>query len=106
MAMTHLTGPQVARADTKYSVSFTELRQEAQVATKGIEDATRALEARRKKFDESQRKLSEKLAELEVADEELAKVRGPLSDLVEFMYQDPTQNDLGQFLLSGDAQGA
>jgi D-alanyl-D-alanine carboxypeptidase len=107
--MMSLTAPQQAAqadmTDTKDPISLTELRKEAQVATKGIEDATRALEARRKQFDESQQKLSDKLAQLQIADQQLAKVRGPLSDMVEYLYQDPTQNDLGQFLLSGDAQG-
>ncbi len=82
--------------------TLTELRREAQQASKGIEDATQALVSRQKDFDASQRQLAAKLNQLQAANLALAKVRKPLSDLVEFVYQDPSVNDLGPFFVGGN----
>ncbi|WP_214111086.1 D-alanyl-D-alanine carboxypeptidase family protein [Acrocarpospora catenulata] len=86
--------------------TLTELRREAEQATKGIEQATKALVARQKEFDSSVRQLEGKLTELRDADTELALVRRPLSDLVEYMYQNPSSGGLGPVLFGGEGANA
>ncbi|GIH28511.1 hypothetical protein Aph01nite_68210 [Acrocarpospora phusangensis] len=86
--------------------TLTELRREAEKATKGIEQATKALVASQKEFDTSVRQLEGKLTQLRTADAQLALVRRPLSDLVEYIYQDPSSSGLGPLLTSGSGQNA
>lgn len=83
--------------------TLTELRREAQQASKRIEDATKALVARQKGFDSSQRELAAKLTQLQEANLALAKVRKPLSALVEYIYEDPMVNGIGPLFVGSDA---
>ncbi|WP_285709195.1 D-alanyl-D-alanine carboxypeptidase family protein [Microtetraspora sp. NBRC 16547] len=85
----------------KDPANLTELRREAQKAFKGIEDANRTLKARQKQFDAVQKQVATKLTQLQVANQQLAKVRKPLSEIVEFIYQDPTANSMA-FFPNGD----
>ncbi|GII94906.1 D-alanyl-D-alanine carboxypeptidase family protein [Sinosporangium siamense] len=81
---------------------LTELRRQAEKAAKELEEATKALEQRRSKIRNSQKVLEGKLRALDVAEDALAKVRQPLSEVVAFIYQQPGANDFGAFL-SGDS---
>ncbi|WP_157530459.1 D-alanyl-D-alanine carboxypeptidase family protein [Microtetraspora niveoalba] len=99
---TDATPAAAAVVPLKEPTNLTELRREAQKAFKGIEDANRTLKARQKQFDTLQKQVVGKLAQLQVADQELAKVRGPLSEIVEYIYQDPSVNSMGSFFPSGD----
>ncbi len=86
----------------KEPTNLTELRREAQKAFQGIEDANRALKARQKQFDALEKRVAAKLTQLQGADQELAKIRQPLSEIVEYLYQDPAANSMGSFLPAGD----
>ncbi|MBB4937710.1 Skp family chaperone for outer membrane proteins [Streptosporangium album] len=86
-------------------VNLTELRREAEKASKDLEGATKALEQRRANIQASQKALTAKLRELQVADKAFAQVRQPLSDLVGQLYQQSTGSDMAGFL-SGEADGA
>ncbi|MEV0974832.1 D-alanyl-D-alanine carboxypeptidase family protein [Microtetraspora glauca] len=86
----------------KAPANLTELRREAQKAFKGIEDANRTLKARQKQFDALQKQVTTKLTQLQAANQQLAKVRRPLSEIVEYVYQDPTANGMGAFFPTGD----
>lgn len=83
-------------------VNLTELRREAEKASKDLEGATKALEQRRAKIQASQKQLTAKLRELQVADRAFAQVRQPLSDIAGRLYQQSTGSDLAG-LLSGNA---
>ncbi|MEW9533119.1 D-alanyl-D-alanine carboxypeptidase family protein [Microbispora sp. NPDC049125] len=78
--------------------SLTELRRQAQLAYKGIEDATKTLEARQKQFEASQKQLATTLTKLQTATRQLNKMRKPLSDLVSSLYQDPSMSGISPFL--------
>lgn len=86
-------------------ITLNDLRREAQKATADIESATRALVKRQKALDESQRVLAAKLNDLQEANQELAKVRQPLSELVQSLYQAPAATDLSNFF-SGKEQAS
>ncbi|MEZ0073309.1 D-alanyl-D-alanine carboxypeptidase family protein [Planotetraspora sp. GP83] len=91
-----------AKAKGKDPGSLSELRRQAQQAFKGIEDANKALVARQKQFDASQKQLVAKLTQLQAATQALAKMRKPLSDLVESIYQDPSTTGLGPLFTQSD----
>src|SRR5690606_11681547 len=82
-----------------------ELRRQAQKATADIEAATRALVNRQKALEESQKKLAAKLNQLQQANRELARMREPLSELVQSLYQVPTIGGLSSFM-SGNEQAS
>lgn len=91
------------RDPKKDPVDLNGLRREAQKATADIEAATKALVGRQKALDESQKQLVAKLNDLQVADRELAKVRQPLSELVQSLYQAPAGTDFSN-LFSGEEE--
>ncbi len=94
-----------AKDPKKDPVSLNDLRREAQKATADIEAATKALVGRQKALDESQKQLAGKLGALQVANQELAKVRQPLSELVQSLYQAPAATDMSNFF-SGKEQSS
>ncbi|MER5426828.1 D-alanyl-D-alanine carboxypeptidase family protein, partial [Streptosporangium roseum] len=79
-------------------VNLTELRREAEKASKDLEGATKALEQRRAKIQSSQKELTAKLRELQVAEKAFAQVRQPLSDIVGQLYQQSAGSDVAAFL--------
>lgn len=79
-------------------VNLTELRREAEKASKDLEGATKALEQRRAKIQASQKELTAKLRELQVAEKAFAQVRQPLSDIVGQLYQQSAGSDVAAFL--------
>ncbi|WP_189243814.1 M15 family metallopeptidase [Planobispora rosea] len=78
--------------------SLTELRREAEKASKDLEVATRALEERRAEIQASERELTGKLRELQEAERAFAQVRQPLSEIVGVLYQQSGSNGLESFL--------
>lgn len=86
----------------KDPTSLTELRRQAERAYKGLEDATKVLEVRRKRYAAAQKQLAAKLTQLQKATQELNKLRRPLSDLAAVIYQDPTMTGISPFTASGD----
>ncbi|WP_326645026.1 D-alanyl-D-alanine carboxypeptidase family protein [Streptosporangium sp. NBC_01755] len=83
-------------------VNLTELRREAEKATKDLEAATKALEQRRTQIRDSEKQLTAKLRELQVAERAFEQVRQPLSDLVGLLYQQPISGEVAGFL-SGES---
>jgi LAS superfamily LD-carboxypeptidase LdcB len=92
-------------SEAKAHTDLNALRRQAQQATADLEAATKALVKRQKSLDSSQKELSRKLAALQVADRALAKAREPLSDLVEYLYQQPAGGNLTVFFSGADASG-
>ncbi|MFC0862710.1 D-alanyl-D-alanine carboxypeptidase family protein [Sphaerimonospora cavernae] len=90
----------------KDPTTLTELRRQAQQAYKGIEDATKVLKSRQKRFESTQKQLAAKLTQLQAATQELNKLRRPLSDLVQGIYQDPAMTGISPFTASGDDTAA
>ncbi|WP_433245854.1 D-alanyl-D-alanine carboxypeptidase family protein [Streptosporangium sp. CA-135522] len=86
-------------------VNLTELRREAEKASKDLEGATKALEQRRAQVRTSQKELTAKLRELQVAERAFAQVRQPLSDIVGQLYQQSMSSGLAGFL-SGKSDAA
>ncbi|WP_433498117.1 D-alanyl-D-alanine carboxypeptidase family protein [Sphaerimonospora sp. CA-214678] len=93
-------------AEGKDPTTLTELRRQAQQAYQGIEDATKVLKSREKRFESSQKRLAAKLTQLQAASQELNKLRKPLSDLIQVIYQDPAMSGVSPFTASGDDSGA
>lgn len=91
------------REAAKDPIGLNDLRRQAQKATADIEAATKALVGRQKALDGAQRQLAAKLAKLQEANRELAKVRQPLTELVQALYQVPATGDLSNFF-SGEEQ--
>jgi len=89
----------------KEPTTLLELRRQAQKATADIEAATKALVNRQKALEESQKKLAAKLNQLQEANRELAKMREPLAELVQSLYQVPTIGGLSTFM-SGNEQAS
>ncbi|MDH2430472.1 D-alanyl-D-alanine carboxypeptidase family protein [Sphaerisporangium sp. TRM90804] len=81
---------------------LTELRREAEKSSKELAEATKALEKRQATLAESDKELKAKLQQLQVATVELSKVRKPLADLVQSLYQAPAGGDVVPFLSSED----
>jgi LAS superfamily LD-carboxypeptidase LdcB len=94
------SGYSAMRGPARDPANLNELRREAQKATADLDAATKELIRRQKALDASQKQLAQKLDDLQVANRELAKVRQPLSNLVEYLYQEPTGNDMS-ILFSG-----
>jgi D-alanyl-D-alanine carboxypeptidase len=94
-----------ARDAAREPTSLIELRREAQKATADLEAATQALVKRQKILGASQKRLTQKLAALQVADRELSKAREPLSNMVEYLYQQPAGGNLNIFFSGGDTSG-
>ncbi|WP_156045412.1 D-alanyl-D-alanine carboxypeptidase family protein [Herbidospora cretacea] len=97
---------QTQTAPKKDPATLTELRRDAEEAAKGIEAATKALVARQKEFDTSNKQLEAKLTQLRVADQQLARIRQPLSDLIELMYQNPASRNIGSLLTSRNGEAS
>jgi len=77
-------------AGPKPSVDSVEaLRRQADKARSELSKATKAWEDRKKQLDASQAKLKKTLADLGVADAELAKIREPLARLAANAYKEP-----------------
>lgn len=93
-------------AEGKDPTTLTELRRQAQQAYQGIEDATKVLKSRQKRFESSQKQLVAKLTQLQTASQQLSKLRKPLSDLIQVIYQDPAMSGISPFSASGDDSGA
>lgn len=96
--------PEASKAAKEPVVDLNGLRREAQKASNELEAATRALVKRQKELEASQRKLRDKLVQLRKAEQELDKVRQPLSDMVHYLYQQPPAAELLPLLSSGDAE--
>ncbi|GAA1519659.1 hypothetical protein GCM10009677_61160 [Sphaerisporangium rubeum] len=84
---------------------LTKLRREAEKASKGLAEATKALERRQATLVKADKELKGKLAELQKANVELSKLRKPLADLVQSLYQAPSGGDLAP-LFSGQEEGS
>lgn len=85
--------------------NLTELRKQAQRSAQELEDATKALEKRRAEFAAAEKELKEKLKRLEAAERQLARVRQPVSQLAEMLYQQPVGSEGAASFLAGDADG-
>ncbi|MDF5757610.1 D-alanyl-D-alanine carboxypeptidase family protein [Spongiactinospora sp. TRM90649] len=93
------TGGAVPRATLrKDPKDLAELRKEAELAARDLEEATKALESRRTQVKGADKDLTAKLRELQSADQALAKVRQPLSDMVQLLYQQAGSGEIAPFL--------
>ncbi|GGL19217.1 hypothetical protein GCM10007964_71550 [Sphaerisporangium melleum] len=82
--------------------NLTELRREAEKASQALADATKALEKRQATLAKADKDLKVKLEQLRTANLELAKVRQPLADLVQSLYQEPSGGDMAPFMNGDD----
>ncbi|MFI0424048.1 D-alanyl-D-alanine carboxypeptidase family protein [Spongiactinospora sp. 9N601] len=78
--------------------NLAELRKQAELAARDLEEATKALETRRAQVKEADKGLTAKLRELHRADRALAEVRQPLSDLVQLLYQQASGGEIAPFV--------
>ncbi|MER6946510.1 D-alanyl-D-alanine carboxypeptidase family protein [Nonomuraea sp. NPDC000554] len=90
------------RADPK---DLAELRKEAEQSAKELEDATKALEKRRADIAAAEKELKTKLTALRTAEQKVAQIRQPVSQLAELLYEQPLGADGIAPFLSGDATG-
>jgi zinc D-Ala-D-Ala carboxypeptidase len=114
MAMTSMltmtsSGTAQARSVTQAVVAhgqdpgkLTDLRREAEKSSQALADATKALEQRQATLAKSDKELKDKLEQLRTATVELSKVRRPLSDLVQSLYQAPSGGDMAPFFAGED----
>ncbi|MCG5219494.1 M15 family metallopeptidase [Streptosporangium sp. KLBMP 9127] len=85
--------------------NLTELRKEAEIAARDLEEASKALKKRQKQLSDADKELNSKLQELRNADQALGQVRKPLSDMVELLYQQAGAGEIAPFA-SGQSDGA
>ncbi|MEU9891675.1 D-alanyl-D-alanine carboxypeptidase family protein [Sphaerisporangium sp. NPDC051011] len=78
--------------------NLTELRREAERSSQALAEATKALEQRQATLAKADSELKKKLDQLRTATAELSKVRKPLADLVQSLYQTPQGGDMAPFL--------
>ncbi|WP_248966204.1 D-alanyl-D-alanine carboxypeptidase family protein [Sphaerisporangium perillae] len=83
-------------------VNLTDLRREAEKSSQALADATKALEQRQATLAKADKELKDKLEQLRTATLELSKVRQPLSDLVQSLYQVPSGGDMAPFFTGED----
>ncbi|MFC4536580.1 D-alanyl-D-alanine carboxypeptidase family protein [Sphaerisporangium dianthi] len=82
--------------------NLTELRREAEKSSQALADATKALEQRQATLVKSDKELKGKLEQLRTANLELSKMRQPLADLVQSLYQEPSGGDIAPFFNGDD----
>ncbi|GAA3810196.1 hypothetical protein GCM10022226_33230 [Sphaerisporangium flaviroseum] len=82
--------------------NLTELRRDAERSSQALADATKALEQRQATLTKADKELKVKLEQLRTATVELSKVRRPLADLVQSLYQEPSGGDMAPFLSGQD----
>ncbi|WP_308250371.1 M15 family metallopeptidase [Sphaerisporangium fuscum] len=78
--------------------NLTALRREAEKASEALAAASKALEQRQATLAKADKDLKAKLQQLRTATLQLSKMRQPLSDLVQSLYQSPTGGDMTPFL--------
>ncbi|NUW43314.1 D-alanyl-D-alanine carboxypeptidase family protein [Nonomuraea rhodomycinica] len=91
------------RVEKKDPADLTALRKEAEKSAKELEDATKALEKRRADIAAAEKDLRAKLDKLQEADRNLARIRQPVAQMAESLYQQPVGGDGVMPFLSGDA---
>lgn len=91
------------RAENKDPADLAALRKEAEKSAKELEDATKALEKRRADIATAEKDLKAKLDKLQEADRNLARIRQPVAQMAELLYQQPVSGDGVAPFLSGDA---
>jgi D-alanyl-D-alanine carboxypeptidase len=85
---------------------LTELRRDAEKSSQALADATKALEQRQATLGKADKELKGKLVQLRTATVELSKVRRPLADLVQSLYQEPSGGDMAPFLSGQDEESS
>jgi hypothetical protein len=83
-------------------VNLTGLRREAEKSSQALGEATKALEQRQATLAKSDKELKDKLEQLRTATVALSKVRRPLADLVQSLYQEPSGGDMAPFFSGED----
>ncbi|MBB4700668.1 D-alanyl-D-alanine carboxypeptidase family protein [Sphaerisporangium siamense] len=78
--------------------NLTELRREAEKSSQALAEATKALEQRQATLAKADTELKAKLEQLRTATAQLSRVRKPLADLVQSLYQSPSGGDMSPFL--------
>ncbi|MGN9786857.1 D-alanyl-D-alanine carboxypeptidase family protein [Nonomuraea sp. ZG12] len=94
---------QTAKQRRQDPSNLTELRKEAEQAAKKLEDATKALEKRQATAKAARDQLTTKLRLLREAELQLGRIRQPVSELAELLYEQPVGADGVVPFLSGDA---
>ncbi|MET8159376.1 D-alanyl-D-alanine carboxypeptidase family protein [Sphaerisporangium sp. NPDC005289] len=101
--MAHARSATHETADRKPDpTNLTELRREAEKSSQALADATKALEQRQTTLAKADKELKGKLEQLRTANLQLGKMRQPLSDLVQSLYQEPSGGDMAPFLNGSD----
>lgn len=96
------TGTQVAKHRQEDPSNLTELRKEAEQAAKKLEEATKALEKRQATANAAREQLKTKLLVLRASELQLSRIRQPVSELAELLYEQPIGADGVVPFLSGD----
>lgn len=78
------------------------LRRDAEKSSQALAQATKALEQRQTTLAKADKELKGKLDQLRTATVELSKVRQPLADLVQSLYQEPSGGDMAPFFSGED----
>ncbi|MFC4592216.1 D-alanyl-D-alanine carboxypeptidase family protein [Sphaerisporangium corydalis] len=82
--------------------NLNELRRSAEKSSKALAEATKALEQRQATLAKADKELKGKLDQLRTATVALSKVRRPLADLVQSLYQEPSGGDMAPFMSGED----
>ncbi|WP_424536405.1 D-alanyl-D-alanine carboxypeptidase family protein [Sphaerisporangium viridialbum] len=84
--------------------NLTQLRRDAEKSSQALAEATKALEQRQATLAKADKELKGKLEQLRTATLEMSKVRRPLADLVQSLYQEPSGGDMAPFF-TGESDG-
>ncbi|MBF8194576.1 D-alanyl-D-alanine carboxypeptidase family protein [Nonomuraea sp. K274] len=94
---------QVRGQERRDPSNLTELRKEAELSAKELEEATKALEKRRADIAASEKALKTKLTALQTLEQRLEVMRQPVSQMAELLYEQPIVADGIVPFLSGSA---